>query len=518
MIWARRDTSAERSSDYQGTDMSREPVIVGVAQVANKDPERIVHPVALLEDAARAAFADAGADPTGHIGAVYSAPLSVFSEEHGGAMVAARLGLPDGIREQSNYSGAGPQRLLAIACDAIARGDIDAALLVGGVADASVRRARERGQDAPAPPTSVWSQGSAGTGSLERLRNRDWPFSAEQGSGAGMPSSYFALVESAMARAAGRMPDAHRASLGDLLAPFTQVAAARPEVAWFPTARTPAEIATVGPDNRFVAEPYTKLMCSFPTVDLAAALVVMSRELADRLGIGADRRVHPLALTLGHEVGPPSVRPDIARAQALTDAASRALEAASVAPDQIEAFDLYSCFPAAVQLGMAAFGIREDDSRPRTTTGGLPYFGGPGAAYTLHGVVSMVERCRANGGRVGAVVGLGGAVDDFSVGLYSADPPAHGCSLETETVYPDATPVEITRTTDGVAVVEACTVMHERDAGPVGAPVIARLPDGSRIGARALDPELAKALSGTSLVGTRVRITSADDKAFYEPV
>src|SRR4051794_23376773 len=284
--------------------MSREPVIVGVAQLANKDSERIVHPVALLEAAARAAFDDAGADPTSHIGAVYSAPLSVFSEEHGGAMVAARLGLPDGIREQSNYSGAGPQRLLALACDAITRGDVDGALLVGGVADASVRRARERGQDAPAPPTSVWSQGSAGTGSLERMRNRDWPFSAEQGSGAGMPSSYFALVESAMAAVAGRAPDAHRAWLGRLLAPFTQVAATRADVAWFPSVRSANEITSVGPDNRFVAEPYTKLMCSFPTVDLAAALVVVSGDVADRLGIATDRRVHPLAITLGHEVGP----------------------------------------------------------------------------------------------------------------------------------------------------------------------------------------------------------------------
>ena len=498
--------------------MSREPVIVGVAQLANKDPERIVHPVVLLEEAARAAFDDAGADPTSHLGAVYSAPLSVFSEEHGGAMVATRLGVPDGIREQSNYSGAGPQRLLARACDAITRGDIDAALLVGGVADASVRRARERGDDAPAPPTSVWSQGSAGTGTLQRVGNRDWPFSAEQGSGAGMPSSYFALVESALAAVAGRDPEAHRVWLGALLAPFTEVAATRPGTAWFPTVRTAQEIASVVPDNRFVAEPYTKLMCSFPTVDLAAALVVMSAELADRLGVATDRRIHPLALTLGHEVGPPSVRPDIARTRALTDAATRALDAAGVAPADIDGFDLYSCFPAAVQLGMAAFGIDDGDARPRTATGGLPYFGGPGAAYTLHGVVSMVERCRTNDGRVGAVVGLGGAVDDFSVGLYAAEPPAHGCSLETETVYADETPVPITRVAEGTAIVEAFTVMHERDAGPVGAPVIARLPDGTRIGARARDPRLPEALSGTSLVGSEVRITSEHDKAFYELV
>ena len=35
------------------------PVIVGVGQVANKDPDRIVHPIELIEEAVRRAEADA---------------------------------------------------------------------------------------------------------------------------------------------------------------------------------------------------------------------------------------------------------------------------------------------------------------------------------------------------------------------------------------------------------------------------------------------------------------------------
>lgn len=498
--------------------MSNVPVIVGVGQIANKQDDRIVHPVALIEDAVRLAFDDAGADLTSHTRVVYSAPLSVFSEEHGGAMVAARLGLADGPRVQSNYSGAGAQRLLAEACTEIVAGHIDAALLVGGVADASVRRARERDQDAPAPPTSMWSQGSAGTGQLERvLRGREWPFSAEQGSGAGMPSALFAIIESAMAADSGRTPGEHRRFLGELLAPFTDVAATRLDVAWFPRSRSAAEIATVDTDNRFVAEPYTKLMCSFPTVDLAAAIAVVSSELADRLGIPADRRVYPLAVTLGRDIGPASVRPDIGRSRGLTWTVDRALDATAIEPGDIEAFDLYSCFPSAVQLGMAAFAIDAGDPRPRTLTGGLPYFGGPGAAYTFHGIASMVERCRINDGRIGAVVGIGGAADDFSVGLYAADGSDGPRLIETEPSIPDDAPVPITRTADGVGVVVAATVLHDRDAGVVGAPVIARLADGTRVGARALDPELPASLSGRQIVGGEVKITSVDDKAFYEP-
>ena len=58
----------------------RAPVIAGIGQVANKDPERIVHPVDLLEEAGRIALQDAGISPD-RIGGVLATPLSVFSDE-----------------------------------------------------------------------------------------------------------------------------------------------------------------------------------------------------------------------------------------------------------------------------------------------------------------------------------------------------------------------------------------------------------------------------------------------------
>jgi hypothetical protein len=58
-------------------------------------------------------------------------------------------------------------------------------------------------------------------------------------------------------------------------------------------------------------------------------------------------------------------------------------------------------------------------------------------------------------------------------------------------------------------------VLHERDAGPVAAPVIARLPDGSRVGARPATPDLPAALSGTSLVGTEVQLATRDGHTLY---
>src|SRR5262249_10261367 len=161
------------------------------------------------------------------------------------------------------------------------------------------------------------------------------------------------------------------------------------DVAWFPQARTAADIATVSTDNRLIAEPYTKLMCSFPTVDLAAAVVVTGA------AAGGDGAVRPLAVTAAEEAGPPAARAAIARSPALDRAVERALALARLDPAAMARFDLYSCFPAAVELAAAALGLADGDARPRTVTGGLPYFGGPGASYSLHGLVCMVEDLRA---------------------------------------------------------------------------------------------------------------------------
>src|SRR5262249_57190769 len=117
------------------------PVIAGAAQVANHDDERVVHPVDLIEAAARAALDGAGLRPD-QVGGVLSVPLATRGSDRGAELVAARLGLAPGLRGEASYSGAGPQRLLAEACRAVAAGQAGAGLVVAGIARASLRPAR----------------------------------------------------------------------------------------------------------------------------------------------------------------------------------------------------------------------------------------------------------------------------------------------------------------------------------------------------------------------------------------
>jgi acetyl-CoA C-acetyltransferase len=243
--------------------------------------------------------------------------------------------------------------------------------------------------------------------------------------------------------------------------------------------------------------------------------------VADRLGIPAERRVHPWSAAACHEPYPLSERPHPDRPVAGAAAAERALALADLSPGQLDLVDLYSCFPAAVQFGASALGLPLDGSRALSVTGGLPYFGGPGASYTAHAIVTMVEECRAQPGAMGAVLGLGGMISNFAVGTYSTGPPTRPWSFDdgaavAAQLRTQRVPIDLAAT--GVAVVEAQTVVHRRDEGPTNAPVFVRFADGRRSAARPADPALPAALVDRNLVGAEVRLEVVDGRNVFHLV
>ncbi|MSY71368.1 MAG: hypothetical protein F2692_05145 [Actinobacteria bacterium] len=494
----------------------RVPVIVAAAQLANKDANRIASPLDLAHEAVLRAAADTPS-LLDRIDALYCPPASVFAPRTLADELGEMLGVV-GPRVTASFSGAGPLTLLAQACEAVINGSARVALVAGSVAEASVKVARAQGievvQSAP------WSQGTAGRRPLLRDDERREFFGAESAAGVTGPGDIFALVESALAHEAGRDPYTQRLWLGELMAPFTKVAASRPELAWFPIERTAAEISTITADNRMVAEPYPKRMNSFPMVDLAAAFFVTTDAVADELGIDEHARVYPWSTGHCKDVAPPSGRPNMHRSGALLAAVEATMRGAQLGVDEITAFDLYSCFPAAVQLSVNALGLDVDDPRGFTLTGGLPYFGGPGATYVTHAIVSAVERCRGAANERALVVGVGGAPSDFAATVFAARPPSAPWSLErceSMAAVLEAERVQVDNARSGLATVDAMTVVHDRELGPVSAPMVARFADGVRSGACAAATSVARELEGVSLVGRKVRVSERDGRQVFEP-
>lgn len=475
-------------------DPSRTPVIVGVGQAAGRG--ELVSPIGLIEQAARAALDEA----TGIDGRIDR--VSVVNILNGGGkapatLLAERLKLDPSRCETTTLGGNTPQWLVSRAAAEIAAGAGGTSLIAGGEAVNSQRVKPELGNEADATDAVDEIIGDARPGLS----------SAELAAGFMVPAHVYPLFESLWARRAARSFAEHRTALGWMMAPFTRRAAAHP-YAWFREELTPDDIAGVGPENRLVAEPYTKRMNAFIAVDQAAALIVTSLAVARELG-AAGNVVFVHSGADANDVWFPVQRPDPGASPGLAVAGRAALSAAGIGIDDVNAFDLYSCFPCVVEMACEAFGVSGDDARDLTVTGGLPYFGGAGNNYSTHAIASMVDELREQGGR-GLVTALGWFATKHAVGVYGIAPPEGGFRIgDTEGAQReiDVSAITVSGELHGAtaATVVASTVIYDRSGDVQSAPVIATLDDGQRVAAMADRVELPR-LEGKNLVGSLVRI------------
>jgi acetyl-CoA C-acetyltransferase len=485
----------------------RLPVIVASGQVAERTDT--VGVLDLVARAAELAF-EGGKALRDRVDAVAVVNMLTPAGPAPAAALASRLGIEPARTEVSTIGGNSPQMLVTRAAASIAAGEADVVLVAGGEAQRSQRLRREAGA-AGAPTGGRQRRDDAPTGP-DPVVGDDRPGMGEAETAAGLvaPVNVYALFESAIAHRAGRGPAEHRATLGALMAPFTEVAARHP-CAWFPTARRAEELATVSPDNRLVSDPFTKRLCAVIGVDQAAAVLVTSLGAARAAGV-ADEAVFIASATALSDVWFPAARPDLGRSPAIGAAVAHALAGAGLGVDDLGALDLYSCFPCVVEMAAEAIGLAHDDGRDLTVTGGLPYFGGPGNNYTLHAIATMADRLRAEGG-AGLVTGIGWYATKHTAGVYSATPPAAGFTMPdtaaAQAAIDDAAVPVAAGLEDGAgaaAEVVGATVAYGPGDVPIAAPVIARLEDGRQVAAAAAPEVDLGALAGRDLVGGAIRV------------
>jgi len=104
--------------------------------------------------------------------------------------------------------------------------------------------------------------------------------------------------------------------------------------------------------------------------------------------------VFPWAAASCNDVYFPVQRPQLGRSPGIRAAGEAVLGAAGITTADLDWFDLYSCFPSAVEAAVDALGLDPLDPRGLTVTGGLPYHGGPGNNYVTHSIGAMARRCR----------------------------------------------------------------------------------------------------------------------------
>jgi acetyl-CoA C-acetyltransferase len=259
-------------------------------------------------------------------------------------------------------------------------------------------------------------------------------------------------------------------------------------------------------------------MCANLDVDQAAAFVLCSYEAAMAAGVTADRMVFPIAGADAHDHYFVTERASLGASTAIGIAGRAALDVAGVALDDIARFDLYSCFPSAVQLALASFGLAgplAGDERPITVTGGLAYAGGPGNNYVGHSIAAMVDACRQDPASLGLVTALGWYATKHSVGIYSTEPPAAGFRAvdptETQRAVDAGPGREPAGLVDGDGTVEATSIAFDRDGTPTIGIVSVLLPDGRRALANCTDADTNRAMCAEAWEGRTVTLRAAGD-------
>ncbi len=493
------------------------PVLAGVGERVQRPADGTTgEPLDLLADAATAAASESGAagegrallDLVDHLDVVN---VMSWLYDDLPARLAERLEIRPAQRTESPVGGEQPTRLLDRAAARIAAGESQATLVVGGDAFRTLLGFRRQGQMPPwtPPPPGALRPDPASFGTPLAWAH-----------GLRLPPEVYPLYEHPSRAALGQSAGEGLDWAAQVWADMSAVAAGNP-CAWFRDQKTPAEIRTPGPANRMVSYPYPKLMNALIAVDQAAAVLLTSTEVAARLGLDADRLVHPYGGAGAAEHHDVLSRTTYERTPAGAAVLDDALAVAGYDIGDIDLLELYSCFPCVVRMAATHLGLAP--GRRTSVTGGLTFFGGPANAYMLHATAAMVRALRAGDGETGLLYGQGGFATKHHAMVLARTPHRQGYAVTDGAARQarlDAEPhPAVVAEANGDGTLETFTVTYDRDGTPALGIVVGRLhgagdgPD-PRFVANTTDPDTLAHLTdpAVEVLGSPVRVKSTDGK------
>lgn len=478
----------------------RTPVLVGAAAVVQRgdDPSQLAEPLDLMEESGRLAADDAGSSVLlSQLDRIW-ATRGFWAYADPGRILGDRYGAKD-VKTVVAEVGILQSTVLGKACTAIANGESDLAMIVGGEARDRANRYQRAGQDVPLTEQTEDSPDEVLVPHQEIMGKLEIEL------GLITPTLQYAMIENALRAHEGQSLEEHREELGRLWGDFNEVAVEN-EDAWNRKPLTPEEIVTPGEGNRMLAYPYTKSLVSQWNVNQAGAVILCSLEKARELGLDESRFVYPLAVVDNEHMVTLSERRDLWRSPGFANAGARAFEYVGRRPEEIDHFECYSCFPAAVRAQQREMGIPLD--RRVTQTGGMTFGGGPLNNFVIQSWVKMVETMRAAPGSYGCVTAVSGLITKQGVAVFGPEPGAKPFlhDFVTEETRAEQATQAVEGDATGPGRVVAYTVSHDRNAAH-GVAMIIDLDDGRRTMRVVDDPAWMKLGETEELVGRAIEVT-----------
>ena len=474
--------------------MKNKPVLVGIGSLQQKGSfAELDEALILMEKVTLDAIEDTQAPAIKNFIDEIQVPKGYWAYRDPGKWIAEKHGFA-GARTSVTKIGVLQQNLINSACKKIIKGDIRASLIVGGEARFKKIQALKEGLDFEEMQLLVNPD--------HYVKAKDDLYVAEEIDALGMMAvGYYAIIESAMRHKSNRSIKKHEQFLGDTYARFSEIAAQNPH-AWNQKVFTSEEIQNPSSKNQRIAYPYNKLHNSSWNVNQASALILTSEEIANKLNIPISQRVYPLISSeTNHMIGVIQ-RPDITYPVGLQLASNFLLETAKKNKIYPSLYELYSCFPVAVQLFSESLNVPENADK--TITGGMPFAGGPLNNYMLHATAQMLMKIRKNTNEIGLITGVSGMMTKQALAIWGKEPVMDFESMDvTAEAEKLEIPVPMSDLKQGNAKIIGCTTLYEK-INPSKAVFYAEDSQGHRLVLTSTDNEIINKVEEEECVGKKI--------------
>ena len=480
--------------------MKNKPVLVGIGSLQQKGSfAELDEALILMEKVTLDAIEDTQAPAIKNFIDEIQVPKGYWTYRDPGKWIAEKHGFA-GARTSVTKIGVLQQNLINSACKKIIKGEIRASLIVGGEARFKKIQALKEGLDFEEMQLLVNPD--------HYVKAKDDLYVAEEIDALGMMAvGYYAIIESAMRYKNNRSIEKHEQFLGDTYARFSEIAAQNPH-AWNQKVFTSEEIQNPSSKNQRIAYPYNKLHNSSWNVNQASALILTSEEIANKLNIPISQRVYPLISSeTNHMIGVIQ-RPDITYPIGLQLASNFLLETAKKNKIYPSLYELYSCFPVAVQLFSESLNVPEN--KDKTITGGMPFAGGPLNNYMLHATAQMLMKIRKNTNEIGLITGVSGMMTKQALAIWGKEPVMDFESMDvTAEAEKLEIPVPMSDLKQGNARIIGCTTLYEK-INPIKAIFYAEDTQGHRLVLTSTDNELITKVEKEECVGKKINFLNKE--------
>lgn len=432
--------------------MKHRSVVIGVSAIQQKgDFENLDEALFLMDQAVKEALSDSGNKSIkDHIDEI-RIPKGFWRYRDPGKWIAKNNDFKSIPTTYVTKIGVLQQNLINEACLKIENGEINASIILGG--EARYKQLRSVIEKKEYFETKLDENPDFYIKAKEDLYGDE-----ELEELGAMAVGYYATMETALRKNDNENIEEHQNNIASMYEEFSKVASNN-EDAWLDHPYSKKEILETSKKNKMLAYPYNKLHCTSWNVNQSAALIICSEELANKLEIDNKKRVYPISSSENNHMIAIQQRPKLYESLGMIYAAksiNRMMEQLDI---RLDAYDLYSCFPAAVKMFSKSLELGSE--LPKTITGSMPYAGGPLNSFVIHSTVKMIQKIRALEARHGLVTGVSGMMTKQSFCVWGKEYQEQFIFDDvTERAKLDEKPVELSNIAEGEGEIIGYTIIE----------------------------------------------------------